>query len=105
VGVRCCRGENPDRAGEGQPRPGFEVSSVKPVGISKLGNAISMNIGTVRREEVRGAAGASREQRQAMMQTLLIERFKLVTHRERQEMAGPVEILVVEGAEKVRTEN
>ncbi len=35
-----------------QSRPEFEVASVKPVDISKLGDAISMNIGTVRREEV-----------------------------------------------------
>jgi uncharacterized protein (TIGR03435 family) len=113
--------------GQGQPRPEFEVASVKPVDITKLGNAISMNIGTVRREKVtfgnatlndcirfafrmgsdaqivgpdwikskrflydvvaRGAPGASREQLQAMMQTLLAERFKLVTHRERKEMS------------------
>jgi len=113
--------------GQGQSRPEFEVASVKPVDISKLGNAISMNIGTVHREEVtfgnatlndcirfafrmasdaqitgpdwikstqflydvvaRGAPGASREQLQAMMRTLLAERFKLVTHRERKEMS------------------
>ncbi len=33
-------------------RSEFEVALVKPVDVSKLGNAISMNIGTVRREEV-----------------------------------------------------
>ena len=107
--------------------PQFEVASVKPVDRSKLGNAIQMNIGTVRREQVtfgnamlndcirfafgmasdaqiagpdwiksmeflydvvaKGAPGASREQLQAMMQTLLAERFKLVTHREQKEMS------------------
>jgi len=112
--------------GAGQS-PQFEVASVKPVDRSKLGNAIQMNIGTVRREEVtfgnamlndcirfaygmasdtqiagpdwiksleflydviaKGAPGTSREQLQAMMQTLLAERFKLVTHREQKEMS------------------
>jgi uncharacterized protein (TIGR03435 family) len=112
---------------QGRPLPQFEVASVKPVDISKLGNAISMNIGTVRREEVtfgnatlndcirfafrmasdaqiagpdwiksrqflyyivaRGAPGASREQLQAMTQTLLVARFKLATHREQKEMS------------------
>ena len=112
--------------GQGRPLPEFEVASVKPVDISKLGDEIFMNIGTVRREEVtfgnatlndcirfafragsdaqiagpdwikskrflydivaKGAPGASREQLQGMMQTLLAERFKLVTHRERKEM-------------------
>jgi uncharacterized protein (TIGR03435 family) len=111
-------------AGQG---PQFEVASVKPVDRSKLGNAIPMNIGTVRREEVtfgnatlndcirfaygmdsdaqivgpawiksleflydviaKGAPGASREQLQAMMQALLVERFKLVTHRDQKEMS------------------
>jgi uncharacterized protein (TIGR03435 family) len=33
-------------------QPEFEVASVKPVDNSKLGNSISMNIGTVRHEEV-----------------------------------------------------
>jgi len=113
--------------GQVQPRPEFEVASVKPVDVSKLGSAISMNIGTVRREEVtfgnatlndcirfaysmasdaqiagpdwiksklflynivaRGAPGASREQLQAMTQTLLAERFKLMMHREQKEMS------------------
>src|SRR5580700_5078181 len=36
----------------GQPSPEFEVASVKAVDISTLGATISMNIGTVRREEV-----------------------------------------------------
>jgi len=103
------------------------VASVKPVDFSKLGDAISMNIGTVRREEVtfgnatlndcirfaydmgsdaqivgpdwikskqflydvvaKGTPGASREQLQAMMQTLLRERFRLVTHREQKQMS------------------
>lgn len=112
----------------GQPqRPQFEVASVKPVDTSKLSNAIAMNIGTVRREEVtfgnatlndcirfayrmasdaqiegpdwikskrflydivaRGVPGSSRPELQAMMQTLLAERFKLVTHREQKEMS------------------
>jgi uncharacterized protein (TIGR03435 family) len=113
--------------GQGQARPEFEVASVKPLDVSKLDSAISMNIGTVRREEVtfgnatlndcirfaydmasdaqiaepdwiksklflydivaRGAPGASREQLQAMMQMLLVERFKLATHREQKEMS------------------
>ncbi len=113
--------------GQDQSRPEFEVASVKPVDLSKLGDAISMNIGTVRREEVtfgnatlndcirfaygmgsdaqiagpdwikskqflydvvaKGTPGASREQLQAMMQTLLAERFKLVAHREQKDMS------------------
>ena len=107
--------------------PQFEVASVKPVDVSKLGNAIQMNIGTVRREQVtfgnatltdcirfaydmasdvqisgpdwiksmqflydvvaKGQPGSSREQLQAMMRTLLAERFKLVTHREQKQMS------------------
>jgi uncharacterized protein (TIGR03435 family) len=114
-------------AGQDRPRPQFEVASVKPVDLSTLGDAISMNIGTVRREEVtfgnatlndcirfaygmasdaqvagpdwikskqflydivaKGGPGASREQLQEMMQGLLAERFKLVTHREQKEMS------------------
>jgi uncharacterized protein (TIGR03435 family) len=35
----------------------------------------------------KGTHGSSREQLQAMMQTLLVERFKLVTHREQKEMS------------------
>lgn len=113
--------------GQDQSRPEFEVASVKPVDLSKLGDAIPMNIGTVRREEVtfgnatlndcirfaydmasdvqivgpdwikskqflydvvaKGTPVASREQLQAMMQTLLAERFKLVTHRGQREMS------------------
>jgi len=113
--------------GQDRTRPEFEVASVKPVDLSKLGDAIFMNLGTVRREEVtfgnatlndcirfaynmasdaqiagpdwikskqllydivaKGTPGASREQLQAMMQTLLAERFKLVTHREQKEMS------------------
>lgn len=113
--------------GQDRTRPEFEVASVKPVDLSKLGDAISMNLGTVRREEVtfgnatlndcirfaynmasdtqiagpdwikakqflydivaRGTPGSSREQLQAMMQTLLLERFKLATHREQKEMS------------------
>lgn len=114
------------RPGPGQPRQEFEVASVKPVDVSTLGDAISMNIGTVRGTQVtfgnatlndcirfaydmasdaqiagpdwiqskkflydivaRGAPGASREQLQAMMRTLLAERFRLVSHREQKEM-------------------
>lgn len=114
-------------AGQDSSRPEFDVASVKPVDFSKLGDAIPMNIGTVRREEVtfgnaalndcirfaydlasdaqiagpdwikskqflydvvaKGAPGSSREQLQAMMQTLLAERFKLATHREQKEMS------------------
>jgi uncharacterized protein (TIGR03435 family) len=97
------------------------------VDLSTLGDAISTNIGTVRREEVsfgnatlndcirfaygmasdaqiagqdwikskdvlydivaKGRPGASREQLQAMMQALLAERFRLVTHRGQKEMS------------------
>lgn len=114
-------------AGQDQTPPEFEVATVKPVDLSKLGDAISMNLGTVRREEVtfgnatlndcirfaynmasdaqiagpdwikskqflydvvaKGTPGVSREQLQAMMQTLLAERFKLVTHRGQKEMS------------------
>jgi uncharacterized protein (TIGR03435 family) len=114
-------------AGQDQPRAQFEVATVKPVDRSKLGNAIPMNIGTVRREEVtfgnamlndcirfaygmasdaqivgpdwtksmeflydvvaKGTPGASHEELQAMMQALLVERFKLATHREQKEMS------------------
>jgi len=113
--------------GQDQPPPEFEVASVKVVDLAKLGNAISMNIGTVQREQVtfgnatlndcirfaygmasdaqiagpdwikskeylydivaKGAAGSSREQLQRMTQTLLAERFSLVTHREQKEMS------------------
>src|SRR6202167_6159647 len=38
--------------GKSQQSPKFEVASVKRVDNSKLGDAISMNIGTVRHEEV-----------------------------------------------------
>src|SRR6185437_4218224 len=102
-------------------------ASVKPVDLSTLGDAISMNIGTVRRQEVtfgnatlndcirfaygmasdaqiagpdwikskrylynidaKAAPGTSPAQLQAMMQTLLAERFKVVTHREQREMS------------------
>jgi len=112
--------------GAGQS-PQFEVASVKPVDVSKLGNAIQMNLGTVRHDEVtfgnatlndcirfafamdsdaqivgpmwtksldflydvvaKGTPGSSREQLQAMMQILLVERFKLVTHRDHKEMS------------------
>ena len=113
--------------GQAQTHAEFEVATVKPVDLSKLGDAISMNLGTVRRAEVtfgnatlndcirfaynmasdaqiagpdwikskqflydivaKGTPGASREQIQAMMQTLLAERFKLVTHRDQKEMS------------------
>jgi uncharacterized protein (TIGR03435 family) len=113
--------------GQDRTRPEFEVASVKPVDLSKLGDAISMNLGTVRREEVtfgnatlndcirfayniasdaqiagpgwikskqflydivaKSTPGVSRGQLQAMMQTLLMERFKLETHREQKEMS------------------
>ena len=112
--------------GAGQTQQ-FEVASVKPVDVSKLGNAIQINLGTVRHDEVtfgnatlndcirfaydmgsdaqitgpmwtksldflydiaaKGAPGSSREQLQAMMQTLLVERFKLVTHRDHRDMS------------------
>lgn len=37
---------------QAQKPPEFEVATVKPVDMSTLGDSISMNIGTVRREEV-----------------------------------------------------
>ena len=127
--------------GAGQS-PQFEVASVKPVDVSKLGNAIQMNLGTVRREEVtfgnatlrdcirfaygmdsdaqiigpdwirsleflydviaKGVPGASREQLQAMMQTLLVERFKLVTHRDHKEMSYYA-LVTAKGGSKMRS--
>ena len=42
----------PGRYRRGQPRPAFDVASIKPVDMSTLGDSISMNIGTVRHEEV-----------------------------------------------------
>jgi len=123
--------------GQGQSPPEFDVASVKAVDVSKLGDAISMNIGTVRREEVtfgnatlndcirfaygmasdaqiagpdwiksmkylydivaKGAAGSSREQLQSMTQTLLAERFRLVTHREQKEMSHLALVLAKNG--------
>jgi uncharacterized protein (TIGR03435 family) len=105
----------------------FDVASVKAVDLSTLGDAINMNIGTVRREEVtfgnatlndcirfafdmgsdaqiegpdwikskrylydidaKARPGTSREQLQAMMRTLLADRFGLVTHRGQKEMS------------------
>src|SRR5436190_9911091 len=38
--------------GQDHARPEFEVAMVRPVDLSTLGDAISMNLGTVRREEV-----------------------------------------------------
>ncbi len=38
--------------GQGQTRQEFDVAVVRPVDVSKLGNAISINIGSVRHEEV-----------------------------------------------------
>jgi uncharacterized protein (TIGR03435 family) len=113
--------------GQAQPRPAFDVASVKVVDLSTLGDSISMNLGTVRKEEVtfgnatlndcvrfaygiasdaqilgpewikskrflynidaKAAPGTSSAQLQAMMQTLLAERFKVVTHREQKEMS------------------
>ena len=114
-------------AGQAQPRPAFDVASVKVVDLSTLGDSISMNLGTVRNGEVtfgnatlndcvrfaygiasdaqisgpdwikskrylynidaKAAPGTSSAQLQAMMQTLLAERFKVVTHREQKEMS------------------
>lgn len=114
-------------AGQAQSRPAFDVASVKVVDLSTLGDAINMNLGTVRNGEVtfgnatlndcirfaygiasdaqisgsdwikskhylynidaKAAPGASAAQLQAMMQTLLAERFKVVTHREQKEMS------------------
>ena len=108
--------------GKAQSQPEFDVASVKPVDISKLGGLISMNIGSERGEEItfdnatlndcvrfaygvasnaqidgpdwirskqflydidaKAPPGTSHKQFQAMMQTLLAERFKLVIHRE-----------------------
>ena len=125
--------------GQDHARPEFEVAMVRPVDLSTLGDAISMNLGTVRREEVtfgnatlndcirfaynmasdaqiagpdwikskqflydvvaKGTPGASREELQAMMQTLLAERFKLVTHREQRDVVFRV------GACKKRAED
>ncbi len=128
-------------AGQDPSGPEFEVASVKPVDLSKLGDAISMNIGTVRREEVtfgnatlndcirfaygmasdaqiagpdwikskeylydivaKGAPGTSREQLQSMMQTLLAERFKLVTHREQKAMSHYA-LVLAKGGPKIK---
>ncbi len=114
-------------AAQAQPRPAFDVASVKAVDVSTLGDAINMNLGTVRNGEVtfgnatlndcvrfaygipsdaqisgpewikskrylynidaKTAPGASSAQLQAMMQTLLAERFQVVTHREQKEMS------------------
>jgi uncharacterized protein (TIGR03435 family) len=114
-------------AGQAQPRPAFDVASVRSVDVSTLGDSISMNLGTVRNGEVtfgnatlndcvrfafgiasdaqisgpewikskrylynidaKAAPGTSVAQVQAMMQTLLAERFKVVTHREQKEMS------------------
>jgi uncharacterized protein (TIGR03435 family) len=109
------------------PPPEFEVASVKQVDISKLGDLISMNIGTIRHEQVtfdnatlndcirfaygiasdvqiagpdwirskqflytidaKASPGTSRAQLQAMMQTLLTERFKLVIRHQQKVMS------------------
>jgi uncharacterized protein (TIGR03435 family) len=114
-------------AAQAQPRSAFDVASVKAVDLSTLGDAIFMNLGTVRNGEVtfgnatlndcirfaygiasdaqisgpewikskrylynidaKTGAGASSAQLQAMMQTLLAERFKVMTHREQKEMS------------------
>jgi uncharacterized protein (TIGR03435 family) len=114
-------------AEQSHPPLTFDVASVKQVDISKLGDLIAMDIGTVRRSEltfdnvtlndcIRFAYGVTsnsqidgpdwirskkflysidarfphdttREQLQAMMQTLLVERFKLVIHRERKSLS------------------
>jgi len=114
-------------AGQAQPRPAFDVASVKAVDLSTLGDSIFMNLGTVRNGEVtfgnatlndcirfaygiasdaqisgpewikskrylynidaKAGPGASSAQLQAMMQTLLSERFKAVTHQEQKEMS------------------
>jgi uncharacterized protein (TIGR03435 family) len=113
--------------GQKRSHPQFEVASVKTVDVSKLGNSIAMNIGTVRHDQItfdnatlndvvrfahritsdvqisapawtkstqflyninaKGRPGASREDLQDMLQTLLAERFKLVTHREEKQMS------------------
>ncbi len=112
---------------QAQRPPEFEIATVRLVDISTLGDSISMNIGTVRREEVtfgnatlrdcirfafgiasdsqingpdwirskrnlynivaKGPIGSSREQLQLMLQTLLAERFHLMTHREQKQMS------------------
>jgi uncharacterized protein (TIGR03435 family) len=128
-------------AGQDQPRQEFEVASVKPVDLSTLGDAISMNIGTVRHEEVtfgnatlndcirfaygmgsdaqitgpdwikskqflydvaaKGRPDVSRDQLQEMMQTVLAERFKLITHREQKEMSYYA-LVVAKNGPKIR---
>jgi uncharacterized protein (TIGR03435 family) len=110
-----------------QTHPEFEAASVKQVDISKLGDAISSNIGSIQGDQItftnatlndcirfayniasdaqiqgpdwirskqflynieaKAAPGTSREEFQSMLQTLLTERFKLVTHRDQKAMS------------------
>jgi uncharacterized protein (TIGR03435 family) len=51
--------------------------------------------------DAKGAVGSSREQLQAMMQTLLQERFKLVVHRDQKEMSHYA-LVVGKGGEKMK---
>jgi bla regulator protein blaR1 len=51
--------------------------------------------------DAKGAPGASREQLQAMMQTLLQERFKLVIHRDQKEMSHYA-LVPVKGGARIR---
>jgi len=48
--------------------------------------------------DAKGAVGSTREQLQAMMQTLLKERFKLVVHREQREMSHYALVVAKGGA-------
>jgi uncharacterized protein (TIGR03435 family) len=126
--------------GEAQLQPEFDVASVKPVDISKLGGLISMNIGSERGEEItfdnatlndcvrfaygvasnaqidgpdwirskqflydidaKAPPGTSHEQFQAMMQTLLAARFKLVIHRE-QRLLSYYSLVTAKGGPKM----
>jgi uncharacterized protein (TIGR03435 family) len=126
--------------GKAQSSPGFDVASVKQVDVTKLGDSISMKIGTVRGNELtfdnvtlndcvrfaydlasnaqidgpdwvrskkflykidaKSLPNTTREQLQAMMQKLLVERFKLVVRRERKALSHYA-LVVAKGGSKM----